>query len=307
MSRFVDPFTDIGFKIVFGKENKSNDILMAFLNDLFSGEEDFDTITHLRYLNTERSRERLDDRNIIYDILCETQNGHRFIVEMQRQSQPFFFARSVYYMSRAIYEQGLKGINKENDDWNYNLIPVIGVFFCNFYVNELDRQLVQHIRLCDTSTHKPVGNLMRYAFIQLPTFRKSEEECTSEFDKWIYILKNMSTMQTMPFTSHRDIFERLASVSSVAALSPEERMQYDYDLKKARDYKAEMSFARKQGLEAGHKEGLKEGIQKGIQRGIQEGRRTERISIAKALKAQGLPPDLIEKATGISCSEQLSL
>lgn len=58
-------------------------------------------------------------------------------------------------------------------------------------------------------------------------------------------------MQTMPFTSHRDIFERLASVSSVAALSSEERMQYDYDLKKARDYKAEMSFARKQGLEAG--------------------------------------------------------
>lgn len=85
MSRFVDPFTDTGFKIIFGKENKSNEILKAFLNDLFEGQPDFDPVEKLHYLNNERSRESLEDRAILYDIVCETQSGHRFIVEMQRQ------------------------------------------------------------------------------------------------------------------------------------------------------------------------------------------------------------------------------
>ena len=47
MSRFVDPFTDVGFKIVFGKENQSNEILRSFLNDLFQDQEDFDPIKSL--------------------------------------------------------------------------------------------------------------------------------------------------------------------------------------------------------------------------------------------------------------------
>ncbi len=74
MSRFVDPFTDTGFKIIFGKENKSNEILKAFLNDLFEGQPDFDPVEKLHYLNNERSRESLEDRAILYDIVCETQS-----------------------------------------------------------------------------------------------------------------------------------------------------------------------------------------------------------------------------------------
>lgn len=295
MSRFVDPFTDVGFKIVFGKENKSNEILRSFLNDLFHDQEDFDPIRTLRYLNNERSRERLDDRSVIYDILCETEQGHRFIVEMQRQSKPHFFGRAVYYVSRAIYEQGLKGANKENDDWNYDVIPVVGVFFCDFYVKGLAHRLVQHLRLCDLATRQPVGNLMRYAFIQLPAFTKREEECHSEFDKWIYILKNMSTMQTIPFTSHRDVFDRLARISSVAALTPEERLQYDYDIKKARDYKEEMRQARE--------EGLQKGIAEGIQKGIAEGRVEERLAIAAAMKEKGIDMAVIMSVTGLAEAE----
>lgn len=295
MSKFVDPFTDTGFKIIFGKENKSNEILMAFLNDLFAGQPEFEPITSLRYLNNERSREYVDDRYIIYDVICETQSGHRFIVEMQRQPQPYFFARSVYYMSRAIYEQGLRGLQKEKDNWEYRLIPVIGVFFCDFHVPELDNDLVQHIRLCNVATNKPIGNLMCYTFIQLPMFKKEEQDCETEFDKWIYILKNMSTMQTMPFTSHRDIFERLASVSNVATLSPEERRQYDYDVKKARDYRAEMSYARKTGHAEGHAEGKAEGRA--------EGEAKKAIKIARNLLLMGMDKESIIKATGISESE----
>lgn len=58
MGKYIDPFTDVGFKIVFGKENSSNEILREFLNDLFEGEEDFGRIRTLRYLNNDRCRYR---------------------------------------------------------------------------------------------------------------------------------------------------------------------------------------------------------------------------------------------------------
>lgn len=291
MATFVDPFTDTGFKIIFGKENSSNDILKEFLNDLFADQPDFEPIESLTYLNNERSRERIDDRTVIYDIMCTTHAGHRFIVEMQRQPQPHFFGRAVYYVSRAVYEQGLKTGLAENNDWNYDVIPVVGVFFCNFYVRELGQRLVHHVRLCDTDDNKPVSNLMRYAFIQLPVFKKRQEDCVTEFDKWIYTLKNMSTMQTMPFSSHRDVFDRLARVGNVAALSAEERQQYEYDVKKARDYRAEMQFA------------IDKGVAKGRAEGRAEGRAAEKYNIAVALKSKGVNVILISETTGLSVGE----
>ena len=41
MWEYIDSFTDIGFKFVFGNENSSDEILREFLNDLFEGQEDF--------------------------------------------------------------------------------------------------------------------------------------------------------------------------------------------------------------------------------------------------------------------------
>ncbi len=102
-------------------------------------------------------------------------------------------------------------------------------------------------------------------------------------------------MQTILFTSHRDVFERLAKVSSVAALSAEEMLQYDYDIKKARDYKEEMRAARD------------EGMQKGIAEGRAEGRAEERLSIARSMKEKGLDTATILSITGISEAELATL
>ena len=37
MSKFINPFTDYGFKLIFGRE-VSKDLLIEFLNDLLEGE-----------------------------------------------------------------------------------------------------------------------------------------------------------------------------------------------------------------------------------------------------------------------------
>jgi len=86
MSRFINPFTDVGFKRIFGQEF-SKPLLLDFLNNLLKGER---VITDLKFLDKEQPAEYRDDRSLIYDIFCETDSGERIIVEMQNREHPNF-------------------------------------------------------------------------------------------------------------------------------------------------------------------------------------------------------------------------
>ena len=72
--RYIDPFTDFGFKKLFGEEcNK--DLLLDFLNELLHREEG--KIVSLSYLKTERLGISEESRKAIFDIHCENENGEK--------------------------------------------------------------------------------------------------------------------------------------------------------------------------------------------------------------------------------------
>ena len=122
MTTFINPFTDFGFKRIFGQED-SKIILIGFLNALFEGEF---VVTDLEYRDKELLRERPDSRNAIFDIFCTINTGERFILEMQNNYQKHFEDRALYYASRGIAHQGKKG------SWDYAFNAVFGVYFMNF-------------------------------------------------------------------------------------------------------------------------------------------------------------------------------
>ena len=95
MAKYIDPFTDTGFKIIFGKEHVSNDILRSFLNVLFEGDPVLSDIKSVEYRPNEKTMEWTQGKSIAYDIHCETSTGHRFIVEMQLTKQEYFLKRAV--------------------------------------------------------------------------------------------------------------------------------------------------------------------------------------------------------------------
>ena len=109
MGKFINPFTDIGFKRIFGQEF-SKPLLIDFLNNLLHGERH---ITEVKLLNKELTAEFQEGRTIIYDVYCETETGEKIIVEMQNRLQSNFKARTLYYAAEAIARQGEKG-----KDWN---------------------------------------------------------------------------------------------------------------------------------------------------------------------------------------------
>ncbi len=85
--KYINPFTDYGFKRLFGEE-PNKDLLLDFLNELLKEQEG--RITELSYLPSEKLPISVGDRRAIFDIYCTNEKGEQFIVEMQKAEQKFF-------------------------------------------------------------------------------------------------------------------------------------------------------------------------------------------------------------------------
>lgn len=85
-TRFINPFSDFGFKKLFGTEfNK--DLLIDFLNQVLG---DREQIKDLTYLNSENQGRTQEDRKSIFDLYCENERGEKFIIEVQNVYQKHF-------------------------------------------------------------------------------------------------------------------------------------------------------------------------------------------------------------------------
>ena len=87
--KHINPFTDFGFKRLFGTE-MNKELLISFLYSLLHNQEE---ITGNRYHNTEQVGSGKLDRKAVFDVYCQNTAGEYFIVEMQKAEQVFpFFA-----------------------------------------------------------------------------------------------------------------------------------------------------------------------------------------------------------------------
>ena len=290
MGRFINPFTDMGFKRIFGQEVNKN-LLIDFLNDLLEGEK---RIINITFLDKELLGTTADDRSCIYDIYCENENGERFIVEIQNRGHRNFKERAIYYLSRAIANQGQKG-----PSWMFDLKAVYGVFFMNFHLD--GRRQVRFrtdVSLRDMRTNEPFSDKMRFIFLDLPAFTKDEERCETDFERWIYVLKNMEILQRMPFKARKSVFEELEKIADISALSKEDQ-KYEHIIKVYRDNLVTEQWAIEQGFKKGHEKGHEKGLQEGIQIGREEGL----LDAARGMKAKGYPLEDIVQITGLSPKE----
>ena len=129
---------------------------------------------------------------------------------------------------------------------------------------------------------------LRLVYLQLPLFEKGVEECEHDFDRWIYVLKNMDTIKRLPWAAQNSVFQKLAEIADVSSLTKEERLHYDEALRKYRDTLCVLESAEQRGLK------------RGLAKGREEGRAEERIEIARNMKADGMSIELIQKYSGLS-------
>ena len=278
MGKFINPFTDIGFKRIFGQE-MSKPLLLDFLNNLLKGEK---RIVNIKFLDKEQPAEYSGDRSLIYDIFCRTDNGERIIVEMQNKEQPNFADRCLYYYSQAIARQGEKGT-----DWRYHVDAVYLIAFINFHMDGLGDEFRTDVVLYNLQKKEVFSDKERFIFLQLPNFRKEADECDNDFERWIYVLKNMDILDRMPWAAKDSVFHKLAEIAEVSNMSKEERIRYDSALRHYRD-----TISVLQGAE-----------DKGIAKGVKE----TNIKNAQTMKRLGVSKDVIMQVTGLSSEKIDSL
>ncbi len=265
---YIDPRTDFGFKYLFGTP-MNKELLIGFLNAIFHGTH---TIKDIIYLNSVHYG--------IFDVYCETESGEKFIVEMQNAFQQFFKDRSAYYSSFPIYEQA------KRSDWNYRLEPVYTVGILNFVFDEdkNSKEYFHHeVKLMDVNTKKVFYDKLTFIYLELPKFTKTEHELETLFEKWVFVLKNLSRLLERPAALQERVFNRLFEAASIARFTPKQLKEYENSVKAYRDIVNAVNTARKEGRE----EGLKK----------------VRIGIARNLKEMGIDMSAIHKATGLSPEE----
>jgi len=286
--KYIDPFTDFGFKWLFGtEENKA--LLISFLNDLL----DLDSnIVDIEYRNLEKLGLSIVDRKAIFDIFCTDEKNNNFIVELQRGKQKYFKDRSIYYTSFPIQEQSKKG------DWDYELKKVyfVGILEFNMFENENNDNYLTKVQLCNTDTKEVFYDKLAYYYIEMPKFKKSENELSSHLEYWLYMLNNMANLQEIPKRFKDDtLIKEAFDISEFLALDKDRQFAYQQDLKTRLDYKNVMDYAKEMAEEKGHKEGHKKGHKEGHKEGL--------IEVVKESLKQNLDINTIMTITGLSKKE----
>ena len=132
--------------------------------------------------------------------------------------------------------------------------------------------------------------------MQLPLFNKEADECENEFERWIFVLKNMETLTRLPWAAQNAVFKKLEDIADVAALSRQERMKYDEGLRKYRDTISVLQGAR----EEGYAEGYAEAYAKAYVEGYVEGRNQRSFEIAKNMLLGGMDEATVMEMTGLT-------
>jgi predicted transposase/invertase (TIGR01784 family) len=287
-SKYISPFTDFGFKKIFGEE-ASKPHLIDFLNTLLPEK---DKIYSLEFKNTEFFNS-YDKRKAVFDIYCENEKGEKFIVELQKASQTFFKDRTIFYSTFPIREQAEKG------NWNYELKAVycIGILDFRFddYESEPEKSEVLHTVKLKNQNGKVFYDKLTYIYLEIPNFKKTESELENRLDKWLYFIKNLEDLQSIPTIFNEEVFESAFEKAQFSNLNYDETVAYEMGLKIIRDNKNTMDYAYDEGKNKGKIEGKIEGIKEGIKEG--------RIEIAKNLLKKGMSISEIIKITGIDENE----
>jgi predicted transposase/invertase (TIGR01784 family) len=278
MAKYINPYTDFGFKKLFGEEG-NKDLLIDFLNQLLPTHHQ---IRDLDFRNPANLPDLPIERKAFFDVHCQALSGERFIVEMQKAKVKYFKDRSLFYVTFPIREQAQQG------DWDFKLTAIYFVAILDFPYDEAEerRKFRRDVALKDQD-----GDLffdkLHFRFLQMPLFNKTENELVTHFDKWCYFLKNLENLDHMPAILNEPIFQKAFQTAQLANLSPEQRAIYDENLMQYWGFKSAINTA------------VEEAVEAAVETTVIE----TSIKIAKNSIMAGLTNELVRQITGLSLEQ----
>lgn len=192
-------------------------------------------------------------------------------MELQKAKQNFFKDRSAFYATFPIGEQAERG------NWDFRMAAVYCVRILDFVFDE-DRQNPDYLHVVQLKNgrNEVLYDKLSFVYVEMPKFNKAENELLTDFDKWLFFIKNLENFDHIPERLKTRIFEKAFQTAEIARFQPEQLDRYETSLKYYRDMKNVVDTS------------------------FEEGKADERLSIARNLIKLRLPVDQIAAATGLS-------
>ncbi len=275
--KYLNPLTDYGFKRIFGSETYK-ELLIDFLNELIH---DQGKIINLSYLTTEQLGNKETDRKAVFDIYCKTDCDRYFIVELQKVRQAHFKERSIYYSTFPIQSQAKKG------KWNFQLSAVYTISIVDFILFDKNENYFHDVMLIEKQTGEVFYDKLVYKYLELPNFTKNIDELTTNFDRWVYLLKKLPSFENRPAELQGRIFDTLFRAAEISQLTTKEMEEYKKSITEYADVQDAILYYE--------------------QKGREEGVEQEKIQIAQNCLKEGLSIEIISKLTGLTLEQIESL
>ena len=142
-----------------------------------------------------------------------------------------------------------------------------------------------------STSQTPFFDKLTFVYLEMPKFRKAEDELVTMFDKWMFVIHNLSRLMERPKALQDRVFKKLFRQAEIAQYDEKERRQYEASLKEYWDYTSTMDTV--------YMKGKKEGEEKGRE----EGRLKEKKETVLRLHALGLTAEQIAQGTDLTTDE----
>ena len=249
--RYADVMLDSTFKRCFKEYGSANKLMLLFLQAAIPDRK----IVSIEYTSEESTNQHEDGKSIRVDVECVDDNGERFMVELQRARQDFFYERALFNSTFAIQRQ-----LKIGDD-RYRLKPVYFIGLLRFSMNPDEEQVFYHYLLKEKNTDKVMTDNLNYIFLETPKCHLHEKASTIE--KIGYALQHLQEFDDRPQELDGEFFDILFSSAELTKFAPEEKFKYLHDMTTDRDIRNQIAYARNEGRDEGRAEGESAGIEKG--------------------------------------------
>jgi len=291
----VNPKIDLVFKKLFGTE-KNNQLLKSLVNSILPKDEQ---VVTLELKNPYNPSDYINGKITYLDIKATDENGKWYDIEIQVAPYDFFGMRLLFYWAK-LYSSQLKS-GQTYDDLRKTI--VISLIDFNYFKDPKGKEKYhRRIGLCDLDTKEVYEQTdgLELQFVELKKFKMELPDVHSTLERWITFINKAHeyTKDNLP--------KELANDENIKSAMEQLEVMYFNDVEKEHYESQEKKYLDKLSYEKQEKLRQEQELQKienAENKGKNEGKMEKSIEIAKGLKTDGIPNNIIAKNTGLTIEQ----
>ena len=253
---------DYAFKKVFGtpaNEQLTLDILNVMLEKQLESK-----LVSVSFPNSEQQISSSTGKTGRLDVICQDQQGNRYIIEMQRQQEEDFRERVQHYAATELANQLQRG-------QTYSQLPsVILLAFLDFSLFPQHQHYISHHSIREHQTGENELKNLRFTFVDLPKFKQSIQgkplASLTHQERLCKALKDASQLNKTDIdilTQNDPIMQQVLSQLETQKWDNQERARYLQAERWDMDYHSSMAQARNKGRQEGRQDILNALVRQG--------------------------------------------